>query len=203
MHKSTSDILAVTWLSDTAIAMGHRDGKVLICDTRCSTHGNSAHVLSHSAPISHLRRADDFTRIVCAGLFNTLCTYDMRATKPPVRPKYMPRHKWRGKHGQPFVGSEYITRFREYKNKEILELGMDVDSRLGLVAAANDYGALKVWNMYTGALIKKRLNSDYEEPRLGETESLNRMRCVRFLGDEDGSVNLWANVEAGVTKFMW
>ncbi|KAF2280492.1 uncharacterized protein EI97DRAFT_464431 [Westerdykella ornata] len=200
LRKSTSDILALTWLSDTAIAMGQRDGKILIYDTRA--HG-SAHILSHSAPISHLRRADDFTRIVCAGLFNTLCTYDMRASKPPVRPEHIPVTKWRGRNGHPFVGSQCITKFREYRNKDVLELGMDVHSRLGLVAAANEYGSLKVWNMYTGALIKKRLNADYEEPRLGETNAAARMRCVRFLEDADGDVSLWANVDAGVTRFEW
>jgi WD40 repeat protein len=74
--KTDSDILTVEWLSHTVIALGQRDGKIRLHDTRST---GSSHVLTHPVPIGKIRRADDPTRIVAAGIEDTLFLYDIRS----------------------------------------------------------------------------------------------------------------------------
>jgi hypothetical protein len=104
-----------------------------------------------------------------------------------------------------------------------MDLGMDASAKLGLVAAADEEDKLKVWNMYTGNLVKTFSTSSVKHtlwPFPGARESASqlqwgnshprvadpvqkRTRCVRFIEDGDGEVSLWANVDGGVVKFAW
>jgi hypothetical protein len=72
------DILTVEWLSHTVIVLGQRDGKIRLHDTRST---GSSHVLTHPAPVGKIRLADDPTRIVVAGIEDTLYLYDIRSPR--------------------------------------------------------------------------------------------------------------------------
>lgn len=74
--RRESDILALDWLSPTTVVLGERRGKILLYDTRS---GGYSHILTNPFPITKLRRADDPTRVVCAGLQNGLFVYDIRS----------------------------------------------------------------------------------------------------------------------------
>ena len=74
-----------------------------------------------------------------------------------------------------------------------MDLGMDVHPRLGLVAAADETGTIKIWNMYTTEVVKSFPGRVRDQ----------RIRCVRFVDEEDGRASLWANVKGGITRFGW
>lgn len=75
LHRD-SDVLALDWLSPTTIALGERSGKIILYDTRSRGH---SHILTNPFPITRLKRADDPTRLVCAGIQNSLFLYDIRS----------------------------------------------------------------------------------------------------------------------------
>jgi WD40 repeat protein len=76
--ETNNDILTVDWMSPTVIALGQRNGKIRLYDTRSR---GSSHILTHPGPIGKIRRADDPTRIVAAGIQDTLFLYDIRAPR--------------------------------------------------------------------------------------------------------------------------
>jgi hypothetical protein len=114
-----------------------------------------------------------------------------------------------------------------------MDLGMDVSQKLGLVAAADEENNLRLWNMYTGDVVKTfstatvshkiwrgrddiadRLDeatTDISPMRWGDrslrpltaSPLAKRIRCVRFVDEDDGEVSLWANVDGGVVRFGW
>jgi hypothetical protein len=227
-----SDILAVDWLSDNTVAMGCRNGKIHIYDTRSK---GSSQVARHSCPISRLRRADDFTRLVVSGLNNTCVLYDMRMSRSQPRPQIQEEDEpWRqtftlGDPGQKnphtrdnrrkrkrypqFTSasnveppSQPLLRFQN-ENADDLELGLDVHIGLGLVAAAQSNTNIKISNLWTGKLVKE-LNM-HEDGSSGGTNSLrrgktNRIRCLKWVDDGDGEgTSLWASGEAGIRQFIW
>lgn len=195
--NSSSDLLALEWLDSSTICSGHRDGKLRIYDTRS---GGSTQVLSHPAPIYHIRRADDFTRVVVSGVSNTLMMYDMRhaAKQQPTQ-----HSEWkRRKQGLLFPGSAFVHRF-EFHNQDTPDLGLDVHARLGLIAAADADRNIKVWNMYTRELVKTFKGSNFLAMGAGGLKKPeDRVRCVKFIDDADVT-SLWAGVNGGITRFGW
>jgi hypothetical protein len=212
--KCDTDVRALAWLSPTSLVLGQRDGRILLYDTRSK---GSAHILSHSAPINHIRPADDFTRIVVSGICNTLTMYDMRHSPTPPPPW---KREGRGRHhkrqktygssshaltsGQPFHGSNVLTTFA-YNNEDTQHLGMDVHVRLGLVAAGDEDGKLNVYNMYTGEFLRALSPTGPIAPTSESSKLWPEVgiRCLRFVDDENDGVSLWATVNGGVTQYTW
>lgn len=179
--QSDSDVLALCWLDDTTLTAGHRNGVIKYYDTRAQ---GSCHLFSHSGPVNNLRRADDPTRMVCAGINSQLHVYDMRgAEKETLRS---------------VRGSGIVTTFPGYRNENTPDLGMDVNSRIGLVAAADEDNNLTIWNMYTAKVVKRFPAQRFRAMQLGNPRTYTT--CVRFVEDEDG-VSLWANVDGLVISY--
>lgn len=78
-----SDTLAADWLNTNVILSGHRDGSVILWDTRSSGKHARANPLKHSSCISHIRRLDP-NRVVVAGLYDQVCL-------PPSTPSTISR----------------------------------------------------------------------------------------------------------------
>ena len=76
--QAGQNIMSLDWLSTTTIAIGERNGTISTYDTRS---GRLEKRLTHPFPIVKLRRADDESRIVCAGMQDTLFLYDLRASR--------------------------------------------------------------------------------------------------------------------------
>jgi hypothetical protein len=74
--RRDTDVLALDWLSPTTIVLGERSGRIILYDTRAK---GCSHILTNPFPISKLKRADDPTRLVCAGPQNSLFLYDIRS----------------------------------------------------------------------------------------------------------------------------
>jgi WD40 repeat protein len=227
-----SDILALEWLSENTVAMGCRNGAIHIYDTRSK---GSSRMIKHPRPISRLRRADDFTRLVVSGLDNTCMLYDMRMSRSQPRSEIYQEHDPPGqsfpsgnserrnrrtrdnrrkrKRNPQFTSAsdvepttEPLLRF-QHDNAEDPELGLDVHSGLGLVAAAQSDTKIKISNLWTGKLIEEFNMHDHgstERINSSKKGKANRVRCLKWMNDGDGDgTSLWASGEGGITRFGW
>ncbi|EUC36341.1 hypothetical protein COCCADRAFT_88542 [Bipolaris zeicola 26-R-13] len=203
----SSDILALEWLSYTTLALGSRDGSIRLYDTRS---GGSSHILSHPYPISKLKRADDASRLVCSGLEDSLCLYDLRS--PRQLPKSNNQHhqnfpkRRKYTHGNRKAVSTPLLVF-EHANREELDLDIAVHPRLGLLAAAQDLAtgtAIRVSNLYTGKMVREiKCEGKMGKKEKGGWESIRSLKFVEGEGEESGGVELWSCWNGGIGEFSW
>ncbi|KAF3002922.1 hypothetical protein E8E13_002938 [Curvularia kusanoi] len=217
-----SDILALEWLSHSTVAMGCRNGKINIYDTRS---GRSTHALTHPYAISKLKRADDPTRIICSGLQDTLFLYDTRMprlsstrhrdAKPNVQNHHYNEayfrtlypgnndHKRRKTMNRKAFAkwSQPVLSF-QHTNLDDLDLGLAVNERLGLVAAAQDKDhcdkAIRVSNLWTGKLVRE-FSAPVQRPRGRGV----KLRDLQWMDDEDGGIRLWSIGDGGLVEYAW
>ena len=212
-----SDLLALEWISYTTVALGCRDGTIRLYDTRS---GGSSHVLTHPAPISKLKRADDETRIICSGLNDTLFLYDIRSPRlsrnssrktfnydnhhyneeyfKNLYPTHRDSHKRRKLNHKAFKNWSQPVMTFAHLNRDELELDIDVYPRLGLLAAAQDTTegtVIRISNIWTGKSVK--------EIDPGSTHQA-KIRALKFVeSGSDGNVDLWSCWGGGIAKFGW
>ncbi|KAH7355920.1 hypothetical protein BKA66DRAFT_429158 [Pyrenochaeta sp. MPI-SDFR-AT-0127] len=219
-----SDILSLDWISYTTVALGCRDGKVHLHDTRS---GGSSHILTHPYPISKIKRADDETRLICSGLQDSLFLYDIRSPRPSGKltplttnhsnnhyneqffktlyPGHRDSHKRRRlSHGAFRNWSQPVLSFAHH-NLDDLELDIDIHPRLGLLAAAQDSSsgtAIRISNIWTGKTIKE---IKAKNKTTAKSAAIDKIRCLKFIdrGEEDGGVDLWTCWDGGVAVFGW
>lgn len=212
-----SDLLALEWISYTTVALGCRDGTTRLYDTRS---GGSSQVLTHPAPISKLKRADDETRLICSGLNDTLFLYDIRSPRlsrnssrktfnydnhhyneeyfKNLYPTHRDSHKRRKLNHKAFKNWSQPVMTFAHANRDELELDIDIHPRLGLVAAAQDTTGgtvIRISNIWTGKAVK-------------EIEAMNprqaKIRALTFIDSgTDGNVDLWSCWGGGIAKFGW
>ncbi|OCK77882.1 hypothetical protein K432DRAFT_427677 [Lepidopterella palustris CBS 459.81] len=178
------NVRALAWLSPTALAVGLRNSSIYIWDSRSRGHRmclkNPNPSTGATASVSSLRRADDPTRLVVAGLSNSLSILDIR----------MPRTK--GRHGT----SQPVVQF-DYSNSTYFGLGLDVNSELGLVAAGDEHGAIQLYSMQTGATLKSFPCS----PEMYVQRNMSH--CIRFLEDDRGKPKIMASLGKEILEFGW
>ncbi|KAK3044613.1 hypothetical protein LTS18_000810, partial [Coniosporium uncinatum] len=109
--STTSDVLAVDWLSPTTLAAGLRDSNIHLYDPR--SHGSSMR-LRHAASVTGLKRGASEYEVVVSGLKQTLSLYDLRMARYPDARKVV------YKPGQTLRGPEYGKRKRKRTPKEWL-----------------------------------------------------------------------------------
>ncbi|KAI4908747.1 hypothetical protein J4E90_008482 [Alternaria incomplexa] len=194
-----------------------QDGTVRLYDTRS---GGSSHVLTHPAPISKLKRADDETRLICSGLNDTLFLYDIRAPRlsrnssrktfdydnhhyneeyfKSLYPTHRDSHKRRKLNHKAFKNWSQPVMTFAHLNRDELELDIDVYPRLGLLAAAQDTTegtVIRISNIWTGKSVK--------EIDPGSTRQA-KIRALKFVESGfDGNVDLWSCWGGGIAKFGW
>ncbi|PVH94573.1 hypothetical protein DM02DRAFT_185628 [Periconia macrospinosa] len=216
--ESKADVLTLDWLAPTTIAMGCRNGKIHLYDTR--SQGSST-ILRHPFPITSLRRADDETRLVCAGLEDSLYLYDIRSSRRSkssvnsgndhhYNKKYFeymyPDRRSRKKrrtmqHVASRDWSQPVLTF-EHSNKDGSALAIDVHPQMGLVAAAQDNApetpAVRIHNLWTGKLAKEiERTGPMQNP---EKLYQNQIQCLKFMDFEEG-VELWSTWSGSIVKF--
>ena len=216
-----ADLLAVEWLSHNTIALGCRNGKIHLYDTRS---GGSSHALTHPYAISKLRRSDDATRLLCSGLQDTLFLYDMRMPRLlPARARHATQNTKHHHYNDAYFNSlypgdhDYKRRKRmnrtalakwsqpvlsfSHSNLDDLDLDVAVDARLGLVAAGQDMErsskAVRVSNMWTGKMVR-------EFDAAGKAGAgAQKIRGLKWMDDEDGGARLWATWGGDIASFSW
>ena len=225
VRSLNSDILTLDWISYTTIALGCRDGKIRLHDTRS---GGSSHILTHPYPISKIKRADSETRFICSGLQDSLFLYDIRSPRltrtsssrsfnydnhhyneqyfKAMYPGNLDSKKRRKLNHSAFKHwSQPVLSFAHH-NLDDLELDIDVHPRLGLLAASQDSAtgtAIRISNIWTGRTTKEiRSSSNSTSPH---KEGPARIRSLKFIEreEDDGGVDLWTLWDGGIAKFGW
>ncbi|KAL5116700.1 hypothetical protein ACEQ8H_005449 [Pleosporales sp. CAS-2024a] len=216
-----TDVLALEWISYTTMALGCRDGKIRLHDTRS---GGDSHILTHPHPVSRIRRADDPSRLLISGLHDSLFLYDLRSPRNHHRPEhYNNTDSMEIENLYPSAARTFAKRRKihhrlaalqhsshpvltiPHANMDDLELDVDVHARLGLVAASqhsDSSTAIRVSNLWTGRTVKE-LKREEGVKAAGGGE---RIRCVRFMEDDEadgGGVSLWADWNGGIASFGW
>jgi hypothetical protein len=76
--KTYSDVLAVDWLDPNMLAAGLRDASVVLYDIRVQ---QGIKRMKHTGGVIGLKRADENSRFVVAGMGAQLALYDLRALR--------------------------------------------------------------------------------------------------------------------------
>ena len=218
----SADILALSWLSFTTLALGCRNGRIHIYDTRSA---GSSHILTHPYAISQLAVADDPTRLLCSGLQDTLFLYDLRMPRLSSQKRSkegnrdINNHHYNEEYFKTIHPGSHDYKRRKLMNKKAfakwsqpvmsfphtnqddLDLDVAVNARLGLVAASQDQAncdkAIRVSNMWTGKTVK-----EFAAPKKGEMGQ-QKIRNLKWMDDEDGGVTLWSTWGGDIASFSW
>ncbi|KAG9204751.1 hypothetical protein G6514_009981 [Epicoccum nigrum] len=218
-----ADILALEWLSHSTVALGCRNGKIHMYDTRS---GRSTHALTHPCAISKIKRADDPTRVLCSGLQDTLFLYDARmprlsSSRHRNAEPYMDNHHYNNDYFTTIYPGKRNHKRRKLLNRKAfaewsqpilsfphtnlddLDLGIAVNEQLGLVAAAQDTEhcdkAIRVSNFWTGKTVR-----EFSPPVQLEAGGKGaKMRDLKWMDDHDGGVRLWSIWGRGIAEFAW
>ncbi|ORY02179.1 hypothetical protein BCR34DRAFT_667752 [Clohesyomyces aquaticus] len=195
--KLDTDILALEWLSPTSISLGCRNGSIYLYDTRSR---GSTLILTHPTPITQIRRADDFTRLVCSGLSHTLFLYDFRMPQQKTSNRTLKRKRHRQRKDpddKSFPSPSIPLLTFPYSNRASMNLGLDVHAGVGLVAGMDEEERIVIWSLRSGQELR-RFGCELKRGRI-------RGRCVRILEDEfgDGEVGVWGNWGGALRRFGW
>lgn len=186
--------------------MGSRDGSIRLYDTRSR---GSSHILTHSYPISKLKRAENDTRLVCSGLQDSLCLYDLRSPRQVsfTHNRDAPKRR-KVTRKQRIDASQPVFTF-EHTNRDELDLDVAVHARLGLVAAAQDLStgtAIRISNLYTGNVVKEIRSNEVRKNEKGKSWG-ESIRSLKFLEGGEGNdgleVKLWSCWDGGIAEFSW
>ncbi|USP80715.1 hypothetical protein yc1106_07989 [Curvularia clavata] len=198
-----SDVLALDWLSYTTVVMGSRDGSIRLYDTRSK---GSSHILTHPYPISKLKRAENDTRLVCSGLQNSLCLYDLRSPRQTSFSHTRDAPKRRKVTQKRHINASQPLFAFEHANRDELDLDVAVHARLGLVAAAQDLStgtAIRISNLYTGKVVKEIKSNEVRGNGKGKG-GCESIRSLKFLEGSNGDdVRLWSCWDGGIAEFSW
>jgi WD40 repeat protein len=191
--KSTgSDLLAIDWLSRNLLAAGLRDGTVALYDVRAR---QGVKRMRHSGGVLNLKRADRDTRFVCTGMGSKMALYDLRALREEDAVSTGPKKRRTGKSkatpAQDHVAKPVLT--FQYDNEYDM-LGMDICPEIGVVAAAESSGQIRISSLRTGKSVAVWKMSAEPGDRIG---------CVRFVEDGMGAPKLMASCGSKIVEMSW
>ncbi|KAJ4989072.1 hypothetical protein SVAN01_05510 [Stagonosporopsis vannaccii] len=228
LHTSlAADILALSWLSPNTLAAGCRNGKIHLFDLRSGranhalTHPyaisglaraddatrlicsglqdtlflydirmprlSSRHNPNAPKSVKHRDTSLNTSTHYNAAYFSSLYPGNPSHGKR----KQLQRRAW-AKWSQPVLAFPH-------SNVDDLDLGLAVNERLGLVAAAQGgeggaKGCVRVSNLWTGRVVR-----EFEAAR---GPAGGKVRGLKWMHDE-GDVRLWASWGAGISEFKW
>ncbi|KAJ4153109.1 hypothetical protein LMH87_009614 [Akanthomyces muscarius] len=94
----------------------------------------------HASSITHLRSISEH-QVLVAGLRSSMATYDLR---------FLAREKPEPAGGRSSSSSTPVLRFEGYRNEAHVHTGWDVSVEMGLAAAAQDDGTVKLFSLKSG-----------------------------------------------------
>ncbi|KAF1952086.1 hypothetical protein CC80DRAFT_495678 [Byssothecium circinans] len=202
--KLESDVLSIDWLSSRLVALGCRNGEILLYDTRSK---GSSHILQHPNPVQSLKRTNHDTRIVCASLYDAIQLYDIRHSRPSsianrgYSNRRRPGKRRKGTSSVPDYCSQPVVEYQDSKTDDF-NRAVDVHPELGLVATLQESplrsGSIKMFNMWTGNMVKE-IKSNPLDKILPKRHS----SCLKFVYEGDGGVSLWASWDGEIIRSKW
>lgn len=137
----------------------------------------------HASSITHLRSISEH-RVLVAGLRNSMAMYDLR---------FLAREKPRSTGGRNC--SAPVLRFEGYRNEAYVHTGWDVSVEMGLVAAAQEDGTVKLFSLKSG----RRLSSSGQ---LGSLRADTPIRALMFQRmPRERMTSLWVGEGPMLRKF--
>ncbi|APA05948.1 hypothetical protein sscle_01g007180 [Sclerotinia sclerotiorum 1980 UF-70] len=188
-HSQPRDVFALQYCPNhkDILLAGERRGILSILDLRIPQFWPPAEKIQHTSCITHIESLDTH-RVLVAGCASDLHQYDRRFTKP--NPQHTPRIKTSNTTSPT---TPYLT-YPEYRNKGRIDMGLDVDLELGLVAAAADNESkIKLFSLHGGQVL-----GDVNIP---DARDLN---CFKFVQDtENGPKSIWAACPDKLMRFSF
>jgi len=181
---SPRDIFALEFLHDNhhVLLSGGRNGVLNIIDLRIPRFGADTDTIIHPSSIAHIKQLDAH-RILVSGLNSSLLQYDLRfrKTKAPSSQPPQPRLKSFSN----FAATSPILYYPRYHNSATLDLGLDVDVEVGIIAAVrepsyyddNEDSHIQLFSLFGG----HKLNSSVEA--LWIDKRFSHSKCVKFARD--------------------
>lgn len=139
--KSTNDVLSLSFMPKNphVIFAGSRDSRVSWVDLRAPEGGQCGRI-RHRSSVAHVRGINEH-QVLAAGPKSAMSIYDIRFAQRPSMKK---------------VRNMPLVRFSDYSNTASIQIGLDVDLELGVVAAATEDraqaqdGRLYLYSLNTG-----------------------------------------------------
>jgi WD40 repeat protein len=198
-QETNSDVLAVDWLSPNLLAAGLRDATVVLYDIRAQ---KGVERMKHSGGILNLKRADVDTRFVVAGMGAKMALYDLRALRKEDAPQFNSKQKREKSHSKKAQGGVPETRYNgvakpvvtfRYENQYHM-MGMDVCAELGVVAAAEHGGWVRISSLRTGESIARWNVKQDEGDMVGD---------IRFIEDAMGVTKVLVSCRSRIVELSW
>ncbi|KAM5444712.1 hypothetical protein MferCBS31731_000167 [Microsporum ferrugineum] len=170
LGKFHANISGLDWLNQDVVIVGLQNSTVALYDMRCK---KSASRLTHSHGVQKLKMMNE-SKILVAGVDNTLDMYDLRFIKTPAKEQPNPNKR----NHQPTT--PYL-RFGELNYRTLND--MDVSPHLGLVACATDLPRVQLFSLHTGKLLEPPtipLESSRRSTDILFRDYMNPIDCVRF-----------------------
>lgn len=139
--KTTNDVLSLSFMpkNPQVVFAGSRDSKVSWVDLRVPEGGRCGWI-RHKSAVAHVNGINEH-QVLAAGPKSAMSIYDIRfAQRPSMKnARNMP-----------------LIRFPDYRNTASIQIGLDVDPELGVVAAASEDraqaqdGRLYLYSLHSG-----------------------------------------------------
>lgn len=196
------DIFALEFLSDnhSILLSGGRRGILNITDLRIPKFGADADVINHPSCITHVKQLD-MHRIIIAGLNSSLCQYDLRFRKLETTLPQAPVSQKQFKSINNVKTTRPILQYSDFQNSASIQLGFDVDTEIGVVAAAQEqdatHSAVQIFSLHGG----QRLSAPGLS-MLPFNDSRN-IKCVRFARDIDQNTKSLYIASGDIRRYSW
>lgn len=158
------------------ILAGGRQPRLWTTDLR--TPATEWSYVQQPSSIAHLRSVNEH-QVLTAGLRDKMSLYDMRFMKKAAG------------------GTGALLSFPGYKNAAHFHTGWDVSTELGVVAAAQDDGTVKLFSLQTGRILRSRVLDGVR------TDTPVKALMFNSMGDRDKVLSLWVGKGQALTKFSF
>lgn len=172
------------------ILTGERRGILSLLDLRTSQSGPIAKI-QHTSGIAEIKSLDEH-RVLVAGCASDLCQYDRRFIKPNTHLSHTLKHT----KNTTAPTTPYLT-YPDYRNNGRLNIGLDVDLELGIIAAADDVSPtdaearIKIFSLH-GAQVLHEHTVRTDVPNMG---------CVKFVQDTfNEPKSIWATFAQRIVR---
>ena len=202
--NTSSDTLALSWMSANVISAGLRSGSVLLWDHR--SRGSSFR-LQHAGPVCALKRAETENHLLVAGMHDSFAMYDLRMPHVDFNGAIFGNKK--SGFNRNVQRTRPFLQFSNYENSYRYPIGMDYCEELGIVAVLQDGDHIKFFSRHNGDFIcstqvqDKALAANELLGPVSEFKNSRTSSCLRFTKDSRDDIHLFSNREGVLHNYSW
>ncbi|KOS22595.1 hypothetical protein ESCO_001766 [Escovopsis weberi] len=152
------------------VLAGGRRSRFWVTDLRAPS-ADWTHVNTDSS-VTHIRSINEH-QVIVAGLRNSMCLYDLRFVTSSPSSSFFPSSFSSSSSRSPNRYKPLLC-FAEHKNAAHVHTGLDVSAEMGLVAAAQDDGTVKLFSLRFGSALRSRRDA------LGAIQAETPIKALQF-----------------------